>query len=132
MHELSIVRNLIEAVDRRIGEHPDRPVLRIRIRVGDLRQVIPETMVFCYEVATKGTRLEGSRLDIEHVPIRAQCRRCGLRFEVEEMIFLCPQCGVAEVETLSGNELELLSIELGDAGGSTGASETNEDGNPGS
>jgi hydrogenase nickel incorporation protein HypA/HybF len=117
MHEVSIVESLLKIAAREIESHPDARVRSLRVRVGRMRQVIPETMRFCYEVAAAGTRFEGSRLEITAVPVRARCRRCGLTFDVEEMMFLCPECAVADVETLTGNELLLESIELDESSG---------------
>lgn len=123
MHEVSIVESLMRIALREIAAYPDARVRALYVRVGGLRQVIPETMRFCYEIAAAGTPFEGSRLEIETVPVRARCRRCGLTFPVDEMIFLCPACAVADVETLAGNELVLDRIELDDpppADGATG------------
>lgn len=74
MHEVSIVESLLRIAAREIEAHPGARVRSLHVRVGGLRQVIPDTMRFCYEVVTAGTPFEGSRLDIEPVPVRARCR----------------------------------------------------------
>ena len=50
-------------VDRAAG----RRVLTVKVRIGHLRQVVPDTMTFCWEMVTAGTELQGAELDIEHV-----------------------------------------------------------------
>lgn len=124
MHEVSIVESLMRIALREIAAYPAARVRAIHVRVGGLRQVIPETLRFCYGIVTAGTPFEGSRLEIQTVPVRARCRRCGLTFPVDEMIFLCPACAVADVETLAGNELVLDRIELDEPPAENGAPET--------
>jgi len=112
MHEMSIVESLLTAVFAEAERHGARRVRRVKLRVGKLQQIIPDSLQFCYDIATQGTPAEGSQLDLEEVPITARCRRCGQVFEVEEFLFLCPACHVADVETCTGNELILETLEL--------------------
>lgn len=115
MHEVSIVEALLEQVRTELQAYPDTPVRTIRVRVGALRQVVPEMLTFCYDAAVRGTQLEGCRLDIEQLPAEARCRRCSLTFAVAEDWLVCPRCGKAETDLLHGDELDLMSLELAKA-----------------
>ena len=116
MHEMSIVEALLETVSREARSHAATGVRTVRVRVGALRQVVPETLVFCYDAAVRGTALAGSRLDIEPLAAEARCRTCDLIFAVEDNWFACPRCGAFGAELLQGNELELVSLELATGG----------------
>jgi hydrogenase nickel incorporation protein HypA/HybF len=117
---MSIVEALMEAVQLESRVHSGAPastpggarVLAVHVRVGKLRQVVPETLQFCYEAATRDTALAGSRLVIEAVPATARCRECRAEFAVEENWFECPRCQTVGAELLTGQELDLTSIEL--------------------
>ena len=74
MHALAITQSVVDMVVERTA---GRRVATVRVRVGDLSGVVPEAMLFCYELVTAGTDLEGSRLEIERTPGRAHCRDCG-------------------------------------------------------
>ena len=55
MHELSMCDAIARTVvDRAAG----RRVLTVKVRIGHLRQVVPDTMTFCWEMVTAGTELE--------------------------------------------------------------------------
>jgi hydrogenase nickel incorporation protein HypA/HybF len=108
MHELSITQSVVDMVVERMA---GRRVATVRVRVGDLSGVVPEAMLFCYELVTAGTDLEGSRLEIERTPGRARCRHCGQDFTLTDLIMLCP-CGSADVQLLAGRELEVASVDL--------------------
>jgi hydrogenase nickel incorporation protein HypA/HybF len=109
MHEMSIIEALLEQV--RQETRPGTCVRAVRIRVGKLRQAVPEMLTFCYAAAV----CDGSRLEIEEVPAEARCRRCCLTFVVEENWFECPRCKSTEADLLRGDELQLMSLELSKA-----------------
>jgi hydrogenase nickel incorporation protein HypA/HybF len=110
MHEMSIIEALLEQV--RQETRPGTCVRTVRLRVGKLRQAVPEMLTFCYDAAVRGTSLEGSHLDVEELPAEARCRRCCLTFVVEDNWFECPRCKATGADLLKGDELQLLSLEL--------------------
>ncbi len=112
MHELSIVEALLEQVRQEAGAYPALRVHSIRLRIGALRQVVPETLKFCFAAAVQGTELASCSLELEQLPAMARCLKCNLTFPVEDNWFQCPQCGDSGSELLTGNELELTSLDL--------------------
>ena len=112
MHEMSIVASILETVLQEAKKHRVNKVTSIKLRVGELRQIIPETLQFCYSIATQGTIADGSEIFIAQEPIVAKCKRCGESFEVENYSFICPDCNLADAEIISGDELILETIEM--------------------
>ncbi len=114
MHEASLAQHIIADVVGRIdrGQIPGR-VSSINLRVGRLTAVIPDNLRFLFEVLARGSALEGAHLDIEMVPVRARCRRCGARFAVQDLHFSCSRCASSDVQVLSGRELLIQSVEVG-------------------
>ncbi len=86
MHELSIAEAVVDMVLERTG---GRSVRCVRIKVGRLAGVVTESLEFCFELATAGTRLEGATLEIDQPAGAAQCRSCGQDFEQRDLILLC-------------------------------------------
>jgi hydrogenase nickel incorporation protein HypA/HybF len=111
MHEMSIVESLLETVQSVMRDHPGKRVGEVRVRVGSLRLVVPETLQFCFAAASRGGEFDGARLVVTTVPALARCGHCGIEFPVEENWFACPRCGAADGSLRAGNELELSSIE---------------------
>jgi hydrogenase nickel incorporation protein HypA/HybF len=114
MHELSISRALVDAASARSG---GRQVVRLSVRAGVLRQVVPETLAWCLEIVARGTACEGAALDCVRVPLRLRCA-CAHEWSLAgaEPCFRCPACGGSEVEVLSGEELSLDWIEVVEPG----------------
>lgn len=110
MHELAISQSLVDAVAERTD---GASVIAVNLRVGLLAGVVPDAMQFCFELVTEGTALQGARLEIEKIPGRAVCRTCEDEFDLGDLILLCP-CGSADVEVVSGRELAVHSVEVGE------------------
>ncbi len=112
MHEFSIAEALLQATLQVAETHGGRPVERVRVNIGRLRQVVPEALTFAFNALTKETLAEGATLTWEEVPTRVRCR-CGTTFQPEEDWFwACPECGAAGGEVLEGEELILESVTL--------------------
>lgn len=114
MHELSICEVLITTILTEMDriKPPPRRLLKVRVVLGELRQVVPECLQFAYEELSKGTPAEGSTLEIVHRPVTARCRQCGWEGEIKDKLFLCGRCEAANVEVLTGKELYLDSLEI--------------------
>jgi hydrogenase nickel incorporation protein HypA/HybF len=112
MHEMSIVEALIELVNEQRRAHPGAQVLTVGVRVGRLRQIEPEMLRFCFNAAAAGTPLEQATLAIEECDASARCHACHLVFPVEQNWFECPRCHSLNAGLLSGNELQLTTVEL--------------------
>lgn len=109
MHELSIASAIVATVERHAGGHP---VTSVRVRVGRLRQVVPDSLEFCFGMVARESVCEGARLDLEVVPAVLRCAGCSHEWEIREPPFRCPQCACGEVVAVSGEELEVESIEI--------------------
>jgi hydrogenase nickel incorporation protein HypA/HybF len=113
MHELSICTGLVELVSAELERQaPGAKLLKAVVCVGDLRQIVPETLTFAYETLVAGTKLAGSALEIRHVPLTARCQGCGWEGTLTENFFICPKCEGLKLDLLTGRELHLDSLEI--------------------
>ena len=113
MHEFSICESLVEglvAEMKKINPPPQR-LLRTRVVVGGLRQVVPEYLQEAYEILTRDTPAAGSVLEIRSAPIVGKCRDCGWQGDVENVLFECGACGSYKIELVGGTELYIESID---------------------
>ncbi|PZS07655.1 MAG: hydrogenase maturation nickel metallochaperone HypA [Solirubrobacterales bacterium] len=112
MHELSLSSAIVNTV---VKHAAGRRVSAVELRVGRLRQVVPDTLEFYFEFVARDSVCEGARLELEVVDARLRCRPCGVEWEIEIPAFRCPTCGGSDVEIASGNEFEVESIEVEEA-----------------
>lgn len=110
MHELSICGSIADIVTRHAG---DRRVETIHVRIGQLRQIVPDTLVYCWSLVSADTPLDGSALEVERVVARIGCQGCGAVSEVGEFpILVCHECGGSDVSVVSGEEFLITSLAL--------------------
>jgi hydrogenase nickel incorporation protein HypA/HybF len=119
VHELSICASIADIATRHAA---GRPVSVINVRVGQLRQIVPDTLVYCWGLLCEETSLEGSRIIVETVPARIRCRSCEQTADVGDLpVFACAGCGGIDVEIVAGEEFLITSLELADAGAEAAA-----------
>lgn len=113
MHELSIAHGIVDvavAEARRIGAVR---VTAVHVAVGRLSGIEAGALTFCYDIATAGTPLDGSRLAIEDVPISVFCKPCNAEKALPGVNrFRCPDCQTPSGDIRRGRELELTHLEV--------------------
>jgi hydrogenase nickel incorporation protein HypA/HybF len=109
MHELSIADAVVAIASRHAG---DRRVTRVELKVGHLRQVVPDALRFAFELVAVGTPVEGAELVMDVIPAAAVCRDCGATGELPGFPLVCAACGHADLELVSGEELLVDALEL--------------------
>ena len=80
MHELGLIIDVVEKVDRIAEEQNLKKIDKVVLQVGEAFSVVPQMMKAVYRRSIPGTRLEGSALEIEIIEASAKCRNCGSVF----------------------------------------------------
>lgn len=111
MHELSLSSALLETALR----HADgRKVNQVDVTVGALRQVVPASLEFYWDIVARETLCEGARLKLEQVEARVGCQSCVDEWTLDVPVFRCPSCGGSDVKVLAGEEFFVESIDVQD------------------
>ena len=110
MHELSLCGAIADITTRRAE---GRPVGVIHLQVGQLRQVVPDSLLFCWTMITEGTDLDGAVLDLDPIPARLRCLPCDVEFTLPSPpAFVCPHCGGLSVAVVAGEEFDVTELEF--------------------
>lgn len=110
MHEYSIVQALLERVEEEARLRGATRVERIRVRLGALSGVEPELLETAYATFRERTVCADAELELERVPARWCCPRCGGAIPIGAPL-RCVQCRTpARLET--GDEIVLQRIEM--------------------
>ncbi len=111
MHELSVATAVLGTALK----HADRRrVTVVNVRVGRLRQVVPESLRFYFEIVARDSACEEAVLELVEIEACLRCRACGQQWSPEMPAFRCPDCGSADVSVDAGQELEVDYIEVED------------------
>ncbi len=111
MHELSIAQALAELV--RQHRPAGVPVLQVQVQAGPMQAVQPDALELAWKAVTQGTDLAQCRVCVETPPWRLRCPECGRQWNSDELESTCA-CGQSTAYPVGGDELLLLSMEVGD------------------
>lgn len=105
MHEVSLVRSLLEQVSRIVTSQGGRAAVEVRVEIGPLSGVEPLLVKAAFtQLAGDGT------LIIDEVPLTARCDSCHTEFELENFRFVCPHCDSRETSIVRGDAFRLMSV----------------------
>jgi hydrogenase nickel incorporation protein HypA/HybF len=114
MHEVALMTNLLDTVEKVARREACGPVRTIHIRIGELSGVNVDALRFAFDVLRKGTVSEESTLECEIVPLVVRCGDCGDEFNPRELVFRCRACGSARIDVVTGREMEIDHIDVDD------------------
>ncbi|MGC2655167.1 MAG: hydrogenase maturation nickel metallochaperone HypA [Mycobacterium sp.] len=110
MHELSLCEAIAHVVkSHAAGRHVDV----VRVRIGALRQVAPDSLSFCWTLVRDSENMPDAELELECVSAQVRCRSCGQDSEITSAWSIwCPRCDSSDVEVLHGNEFLVTSLDV--------------------
>ena len=112
MHEVSIMTEALRMAGDSAKSAGANRILKLRLRIGRLSGVVPDSMRFAFDVVCHGTMAEGASLEIESVPAACWCTTCQAMFDCADFYNECPHCHNVSGELRQGRELEIADVEI--------------------
>ena len=112
MHELSLIANLFDIMEEKAEEKNAKKITFVKLQVGVHAGAVPELLQSAFDIYKKDTIASDAEINIEIIPLRMHCLRCGNIMETEDLVFSCDQCGSHQLETLAGTDMILQKMEL--------------------
>lgn len=118
MHEMGLVRPLVDAVLKHCEEANAEEVLSVHLSIGEYVDVIEQYIpkLFCF--LARGTIAEHAEVVIQRIPGYAACKTCNNIFSLDvkdKSTWHCPRCGEHNYRMFSGREFLIDSIEIREA-----------------
>jgi hydrogenase nickel incorporation protein HypA/HybF len=122
LHEFSAACSIVDTAVEAAQSNNATKVNVVNVEVGEFTFLIPEQLVFNFEIASKNTILEGAELRIKQVKGKLLCSDCG--FEGESQVdpdippqiaafapMKCPKCGGSSTTITGGKDFIITNIE---------------------
>ena len=113
MHETMIAQSIFETILTHAKEY-NTTVVSAKISCGQFNPINDEVLNFAFEMIAKGSPCEGMTLEIEHIPLKATCKKCSHVFDFDVYNPLCTKCDSCEFDFTEDAPLLLEEIELKD------------------
>ena len=112
MHELGIVKHVIQTLHDVAKEHDVRRIGSVTLEVGEVSGVVIEQLVDCWNYfREKDELVKGAPLYVETIDAVTFCTACKKTYETVRYGKTCPHCGSPETYLLQGNEFSIKQIE---------------------
>jgi hydrogenase nickel incorporation protein HypA/HybF len=113
MHEASVALNILDTVIDQCSRQGYQTITSVRLRIGKAAGILPDALLFAFDIAKQGTPAHDAELVIDAEPLGGQCLACGKSFTSEErFVFFCPACGATTLEVTRGLEMQILDMEV--------------------
>ena len=106
MHELSIMESVLDMVRASARERNIGKVNKLKLVIGKFTMIMPDSLQFSFQALSQEDLFRDASLEIEERDIVIRCEECGLETVLPDAYcFLCPACGTARVNMVSGREM---------------------------
>ena len=112
MHELAVTESILQIAEKHAKEANASKVTDIYLVIGKLSSIVDDSVEFYWELISKNTLCEGSKIHFKRTPATMLCMACSNTFELTGELIPCPNCGSYQLKVQSGEEFWLESIEI--------------------
>lgn len=113
MHELGIVMQVIDQVEKAAVENNVQQVRKLSMEVGEVSSVVPALFTDCFDWAKKKTRyLQEAELEIILLERISYCQDCRQTYKTTAYARQCPRCGSHRTYLVTGNEINIKDMEV--------------------
>lgn len=116
MHEMALVRNVVDAVVEKAEAAGVKEVRAVHVVVGMGRDIVEDYFEGIFGYMARGTVAENAEIVIYRKPYTVRCNQCGFVFHInvfDRESWICPSCDAERDYTLnSGMEFYISSIEV--------------------
>jgi hydrogenase nickel incorporation protein HypA/HybF len=122
LHEFSAACSIVDTALEAAKSNNATKVSTVNVEVGAFTFLVPEQLIFNFEIASRNSILEGAELRIKPVKGQLQCNDC--KFEGESQVdpnipnqiavfapMKCPKCGGSSTKITGGKDFVITSIE---------------------
>ena len=113
MHEVHLVRAVLETVEKQAAARKATRVTSVRIRFNPLTSHSGDHVRFSFEIVKKEIPLlREAALALTEVEPTLLCLKCGNKFPGHHLPDVCPKCGSVNVNAVHPTDMVLESFEI--------------------
>ena len=112
MHELSLVKSIVDTCQKIVQEKDAHRVKLINLQVGTLSGVDIDALNFAWDAGVKDTVLEKATYNLEIKNAIAVCSQCQTHYQTNFLYDPCPKCGNFGCTYLCGRDFKISSVTI--------------------
>jgi hydrogenase nickel insertion protein HypA len=112
MHEVHLVRAIIETVEKQAAARGACRVKSVKIRFNALTSHSAEHVQFSFDLVKKDSPvMKDAELTLNEVEPSLRCAKCGHVFHAHHLPEMCPKCRSLDVQPVNSTDMVLESFE---------------------
>lgn len=113
MNEVALALSLVELACAELPHlGAGARITDLRVRLGARSEIVPETLLFSFALATEGSPIEGARLDIEDERLEVRCPICDAVAMPRGRVAVCVGCGSSLPVATDGDGPQLVAMSV--------------------
>jgi len=113
MHEVHLVRAILESVEKQAAAQRARRVKLVQIRFNPLTSHSADHVQFSFDIVKKEIpMLKDAELKLTEVEPVLRCRECEHEFHGDHLPDVCPKCGSVQVLAVNPTDMVLERFEI--------------------
>ena len=109
MREFTLTQRLVDLALERAGS---KRIVSVHLLIGPFSEEREESIRFYWRDLAKNSLGDGAELHFEHMPFQLKCLDCSGTFFLDEKGSMCIYCLSESLQPLSGDDVQLESIEV--------------------
>ena len=112
MHEYSVVQALLNQCEEVAEQNGAEKVTKVVCKIGIMSGIEIHLLKIAFDTFKEGTMCDKAEFVINEQKLKLKCRECNDEYEINEIIYKCRSCGSLSMETIDGEDMYLMSLEM--------------------
>jgi hydrogenase nickel insertion protein HypA len=112
VHEYSVVQALLNQCEEIAQQNGADKITKVICKIGVMSGIEIHLLQIAFDTFKEGTMCDGAEFVINEQKLKLKCRDCRDEYEIDEIIFKCRSCGSLSMDTIDGEDMYLMSLEM--------------------
>lgn len=112
MHELAVTQSILDIACGHANKAEAKSVADIFLVIGQLSSIVDDSVQFYWDIISKDTVCENSKLHFKRIPAKLICIDCNKEYDIAGELVPCPICNGINIKVVAGEEFFLESIDI--------------------
>jgi len=112
MHEYSVVQALLNQCEENAVANDATKVSKVVCKIGVMSGIEIHLLQVAFDTFKEGTMCADAEFIINPQKLKLRCRECEDEYEIDEIIYKCRNCGSLSMDTIDGEDMYLMSLEM--------------------
>ena len=112
MHEYCVVQALLIQCEEIAEQNSAEKITKVVCKIGVMSGIEIHLLQVAFDTFIEGTMCDGAEFVINEQKLKLRCRDCKDEYEIDEIIYKCRSCGSLGMDTIDGEDMYLMSLEM--------------------